>query len=120
MEKWIKTPFDILSFGPRVSVGLLLSMPEKLQTLWVGVRAWCLRVCGGWGEMGHGIRVHGHTPPAPPAWGPRIAQACVVVHACIFPPPPQRLNPTWPARACATAAKATSKRRWSCCRTLGR
>ena len=33
VEKWMKTPFDILAFGPRVGAGLLLSVPEKLQTL---------------------------------------------------------------------------------------
>ncbi|KAG2454767.1 hypothetical protein HYH02_000602 [Chlamydomonas schloesseri] len=33
VERWLKTPFDILTFGPRVGAGALLSVPERLQTL---------------------------------------------------------------------------------------
>eukprot|EP00882_Tetradesmus_deserticola_P013548 GHRQ01014384.1.p1 GENE.GHRQ01014384.1~~GHRQ01014384.1.p1 ORF type:complete len:171 (+),score=49.01 GHRQ01014384.1:166-678(+) len=33
VEQWLKTPFDIASFGPRATLGALLSMPEKLQSL---------------------------------------------------------------------------------------
>ncbi|WIA28956.1 hypothetical protein OEZ86_011478 [Tetradesmus obliquus] len=33
VEQWLKTPFDIASFGPRATLGALLSMPEKLESL---------------------------------------------------------------------------------------
>ncbi|EFJ48791.1 hypothetical protein VOLCADRAFT_104621 [Volvox carteri f. nagariensis] len=33
VERWLKTPFDILAFGPRAGAGALLSAPERLQTL---------------------------------------------------------------------------------------
>ncbi|KAG2495236.1 hypothetical protein HYH03_006509 [Edaphochlamys debaryana] len=33
IEPWLKTPFDLLAFGPRAGMGALLSMPEKLSTL---------------------------------------------------------------------------------------
>ncbi|GIL77198.1 hypothetical protein Vretimale_3147 [Volvox reticuliferus] len=33
VERWLKTPFDILAFGPRAGAGALLSVPERLQTL---------------------------------------------------------------------------------------
>ncbi|GFR42023.1 hypothetical protein Agub_g2839 [Astrephomene gubernaculifera] len=33
VERWLKTPFDVLAFGPRAGAGALLSMPERLQTL---------------------------------------------------------------------------------------
>jgi hypothetical protein len=33
VEQWFKTPFDIAAFGPRATLGALLSMPERLQTL---------------------------------------------------------------------------------------
>jgi len=33
VEKWLKTPFDVLSFGPRATVGALISLPERLQML---------------------------------------------------------------------------------------
>eukprot|EP00878_Enallax_costatus_P036734 GHUV01041280.1.p1 GENE.GHUV01041280.1~~GHUV01041280.1.p1 ORF type:complete len:178 (+),score=53.08 GHUV01041280.1:431-964(+) len=33
VEQWMRTPFDLLAFGPRAGLGALLSMPERLQTL---------------------------------------------------------------------------------------
>lgn len=33
VERWLKTPFDVLSFGPRAGMGALVSLPDKLQTL---------------------------------------------------------------------------------------
>lgn len=33
VEQWFRTPFDIAAFGPRATLGALLSMPERLQTL---------------------------------------------------------------------------------------
>jgi len=33
LGRWLKTPFDLLAFGPRASTGALLSAPEKLSTL---------------------------------------------------------------------------------------
>ncbi|KAF6254764.1 P-loop containing nucleoside triphosphate hydrolase protein [Scenedesmus sp. NREL 46B-D3] len=33
VEQWLRTPFDVASFGPRATLGALLSMPEKLQSL---------------------------------------------------------------------------------------
>ncbi|CAL8462108.1 g1639 [Coccomyxa elongata] len=33
VEAWLKTPMDILTFGPRATVGALLSLPERAQTL---------------------------------------------------------------------------------------
>ncbi|KXZ46820.1 hypothetical protein GPECTOR_40g554 [Gonium pectorale] len=33
VERWLKTPFDVLAFGPRAGAGALLSVPERLQTL---------------------------------------------------------------------------------------
>jgi hypothetical protein len=33
VEQWFKTPFDIAAFGPRATLGALLSMPQRLQTL---------------------------------------------------------------------------------------
>lgn len=33
VEQWLKTPFDIAAFGPRVATGALLSLPEQLQSL---------------------------------------------------------------------------------------
>ncbi|GAX80667.1 hypothetical protein CEUSTIGMA_g8102.t1 [Chlamydomonas eustigma] len=33
LGRWLKTPFDVLTFGPRASAGALVSAPERLQTL---------------------------------------------------------------------------------------
>lgn len=33
VEQWMRTPFDLLAFGPRAGLGALLSLPERLQTL---------------------------------------------------------------------------------------
>ncbi|KAK9906591.1 hypothetical protein WJX75_004621 [Coccomyxa subellipsoidea] len=33
VEAWLKTPADILTFGPRAALGALLSLPERAQTL---------------------------------------------------------------------------------------
>ncbi|KAK9807045.1 hypothetical protein WJX72_011840 [[Myrmecia] bisecta] len=33
VERWLKTPFDILAFGPRVTLGALASLPELAQNL---------------------------------------------------------------------------------------
>lgn len=33
VEQWFRTPFDIAAFGPRATLGALLSLPERLQTL---------------------------------------------------------------------------------------
>jgi hypothetical protein len=33
LGRWLKTPFDVISFGPRASAGALVSAPERLQTL---------------------------------------------------------------------------------------
>jgi hypothetical protein len=33
VSEWLKTPFDFAAFGPRVTVGALLSAPERLRTL---------------------------------------------------------------------------------------
>lgn len=33
VEKWMKTPFDILALGPRAGLGALVSLPDRMQTL---------------------------------------------------------------------------------------
>ncbi|GMH41523.1 hypothetical protein BSKO_09433 [Bryopsis sp. KO-2023] len=33
IERWLKTPFDVAALGPRVTVGALVSAPDKLQEL---------------------------------------------------------------------------------------
>ena len=33
VEKWLQTPYDIAAFGPRVALGALVSLPERLQML---------------------------------------------------------------------------------------
>jgi hypothetical protein len=33
LREWLVSPFDFAAFGPRLTLGALLSAPEKLQTL---------------------------------------------------------------------------------------
>lgn len=33
VEQWLRTPFDVLTFGPRAGVGALVSLPERLTML---------------------------------------------------------------------------------------
>lgn len=33
IRKWMQTPFDLAAFGPRATLGALISAPEKLQNL---------------------------------------------------------------------------------------
>ena len=33
IEKWLKTPGDILTFGPRATIGALVALPQRAQAL---------------------------------------------------------------------------------------
>lgn len=32
LREWLSSPFDVAAFGPRLTVGALLSAPDRIQT----------------------------------------------------------------------------------------